>query len=198
MLNDGKDFLLFCFKQNTNNTLYQFNFDGSSYAHNSGSEITLSYLPEHADTNVFAMLNDGDVSRLYLGDKNPDESFRYTVRNLKNDRQWYPGDASSILYQYVWDGETFQLESDSPDIGVIGLSDSANLNTIAMLHTGEEYVYYALDHNKESVCQAAFTGGVYAGRNVLNIKNIPQRTNTNTFSMAYGDKTYQLYFLEDE
>jgi hypothetical protein len=68
MLNDGTTFRLYFFKGSSRDTLYQFGFDGSSYAYgyNSIPVLTLTNIPADADMGSFAMLWDGNDYRLYV------------------------------------------------------------------------------------------------------------------------------------
>ena len=70
MLHDGAVYRLYLFKQNTNDTLYQFGFNARTaqyeYGHQSIAELKLTNIPDDADTSRFAMLHDGSTYRLYF------------------------------------------------------------------------------------------------------------------------------------
>ena len=87
MLHDGTDYRLYCFKQGTNNTLYQFAFDGNSYhfGYHSALEVTINNIPETANTNAMAMLHDGEEYRLYFADT----------------------DNPNTLHQFIWNGTEY-------------------------------------------------------------------------------------------
>ncbi|MGD1701186.1 hypothetical protein [Dapis sp. BLCC M229] len=55
MLHDGSDYRMYCFKGTTSDTLYQFGWDGSSYkyGHNSYRVLTISGIPDDADTSGY-------------------------------------------------------------------------------------------------------------------------------------------------
>ena len=61
MLYDGSAYRLYVFRRNSQGTLYQFSFDGSSYAygHNSIPMLALIDAPVDADIGSFSMLYDG-------------------------------------------------------------------------------------------------------------------------------------------
>lgn len=179
MLHDGSHYRLYCFKKDTNHTLYQFAFDGVNYTfgHESISEITLENVPEHVNTTVFAMLHDGKDYRLYLGDKSN----------------------SDILHQFEWNSESYVYKPELT-MQIAGLSLDADTDVIAMLHNGEDYIYYALDVDKDRLHLAVYNSNVhfYEAINTLPIVNIPQQTNKNSFSMLYSEDGHFLYFLENE
>jgi len=67
MLHDGSVYRQYVGKAGSDSTLYQFGFDGGSYAfgYRSISELQVVGMPASSDTSSFAMLHSGDRYRLY-------------------------------------------------------------------------------------------------------------------------------------
>ena len=176
MLQDGKDYRLYCFKQNSNNTLYQFAFNGASYefAYNSIPEVTITNVPATANTNAIAMLHDGEKYRLYFADESNE----------------------TVLHQFEWNGNEYEYLPMQTKT-VFGISPEADTSTIAMLHTGKHYTYYALNTQRDTLHQAIYNvdSNTYEVSNTIAVAK-EGITTTNGFSMAFGENTYWLYFLE--
>ena len=184
MLNDGTTYRLYFFKGSSNNTLYQFGYNGTSYAygHNSIPELTLTNIPADADTDSFAMLWDGSNYRLYV------------------KRLGFP----ATLYQaaFVPGSTNYQFGYRSiPVIPITGFPDTADWSRWGMLHDGSAYRMYAmrLASNTEllqgSFSRAAseYQYGLNSIR-VLDLVNTPANSNLDSFSMLHGQGVYRFYF----
>ena len=93
MLHDGAVYRLYLFKQNTNDTLYQFGFNARTgqyeYGYQSIPELKLTNIPDDADTSRFAMLHDGSVYRLYLGKTgNEDAMYQFGYNPSSSDYEF--------------------------------------------------------------------------------------------------------------
>jgi hypothetical protein len=182
MLFDGSTYRMYFFKGSTNNTLYQFGFNGSSYAYgfNSIPVLTLTNIPADADTASFAMLHDGSAYRLY-------------VRRLGNP---------TVLYQAAWvPGSTnYQFGYNSiPQINVTSFPNDADFSRWSMLHDGSAYRLYTMKlGSNTNLYQGSFNGSSYQyGFNsipVLNLTGTPANSNLARFAMLYGQNNYRFYF----
>lgn len=179
MLNDGEDFRLYFFKEDSNTTLYQFAYNGTDYEfgyNNSIKEIPVKNVPENTNINVFAMLHDGTDYRLYLGNNTPNE-----------------------LYQFVWDGNTYVYKPEMT-VTISNIPKTANLGSIAVLHDGTDYHLYLMDYNTPNeLHQFVWDGSTYVCHPEweMTITNIPNTASTTSFAMLYGENTYFLYLLNE-
>jgi hypothetical protein len=184
MLNDGSDYRLYFFKANTNNTLYQFAWNGSSYAfgHNSIPVITLTNIPADADMSSFAMLHDGSAYRLY-------------VRQLGNPK---------LLYQAAYVPGTISYEfgyNSIPHIPVTGFPNDTDYGRWGMLFDGSAYrIYFMKLGNNNNLYQGAFNSATntyefsFNSISALNLVGAPANNNFASFSMLYGQNNYHCYF----
>jgi hypothetical protein len=184
MLNDGTTYRMYFFRGSTNNQLYQFGFNGSSYAYgyNSIPILTLTNVPGDADTSSFAMLWDGTDYRLY-------------VRRLGNP---------ALLYQaaYVPGSTNYQFGYNSiPQIPVTGFPNDADFSRWSMLHDGSAYRIYTMRLGSNTqLYQGSFNRPAsayqYAFNSipVLNLVGTPANSNLAQFAMLYGQAAYRFYF----
>jgi hypothetical protein len=123
MLHDGGAYRLYCFKGSSTDTLYQFAWDGASYAYgyNSIPVLTLVGAPSDADASSIAMLHSGNAYHAYL-------------RRL--------GDPFT-LYQFIWvpGTTTYQwgYQNYLPDLQVTGFPSDTDWSRWDMLHDGSAY-----------------------------------------------------------
>jgi hypothetical protein len=72
MLHDGSAYRLYAFQHGSDDDFYQFAYNSSTgdyeYGFNSIAEMSVEDMPETADSNSFAMLNDGPQYRFYFLD----------------------------------------------------------------------------------------------------------------------------------
>ncbi|MDI9339571.1 MAG: hypothetical protein QM534_03290 [Sediminibacterium sp.] len=184
MLNDGSTYRMYFFKGSSNNTLYQFAFNGTSYAYgyNSIPVLTLTNIPADADMSSFAMLHDGAAYRLY-------------VRRLGNP---------TLLYQaaYVPGSTNYQFGYNSiPQIPVTGFPNDADFSRWSMLFDGSAYRIYTMKLGSNTVLyQGSFNRGAnayqYAFNSIpaLNLVGTPANSNLARFAMLYGQNNYRFYF----
>ncbi len=68
MLHDGSAYWMYLFRGSTADTLYQFAWDGSSYAfgHKSIPVLTLTGAPTDVDASSLSMLHSGGACHAYL------------------------------------------------------------------------------------------------------------------------------------
>ncbi len=72
MLHDGKDYRLYFMSKNSNDLLYQFAYNGSTYDYgfNSMARISITGYPSSTSKSKFSILHDGVNYRLYKLQKN--------------------------------------------------------------------------------------------------------------------------------
>ena len=181
MLYDGSDYRMYFFKGSTNNTIYQFAWDGSSYkyGHNSAPELTLTKVPADADANTFSMVHGQGNYRLYL-------------RQVGNP---------NLLYQFGWLPGTTNYElgyGSITELTVSGFPADTDWHRWSMLNDDDHYRIYAfkLGSNTEFY-QGAWDGRVYKyGHNstkVFSLEGTPANTNLTSMSMLYDNADYRLY-----
>ena len=130
MLHDGSAYRMYFFKGSTNDTLYQFSWNGSSYAygHNSIPVLTLTNAPADADASSFSMLHSGGHYHAYL-------------RRL--------GDPTT-LYQFLWVPSTTTYEWGHgpaiPTLNVTGFPSDTDWPRWQMLHDSNAYRIYAFHY----------------------------------------------------
>lgn len=184
MLYDGTTYRMYFFKGSTNDKIYQFGFNGTSYAygHNSIPLITLTDIPTDADTSSFAMLWDGQFYRLY-------------VKRLGNP---------NVLYQaaYVPNSTNYQFGYNSiPEIPITGFPNDADWSRWSMLHDGSAYRIYCMKLGSNAkLYQGSYNSGPVAYQYafnsipILNLVGTPANSNLAQFAMLFGQAEYHFYF----
>jgi len=184
MLHDGSVYRLYAFRQGTNDRLYQFGFDGSSYAfgHRSIPELTLADFPADTDAGSFAMLHDGADYRLYLR--------RAGDPRTLHQAAWVPGTAT---YRFGF--------RSIPRIPVTGFPADADWDRWGMLHDGGAYRFYAFKSGSDDrFYQGAFDRGAGAYRfgfdsiAELTLVGTPASSDTRSFAMLHDGANYRFYF----
>lgn len=181
MLHDGNTYRMYFFKGSTNNTLYQFGWDGSSYkyGYESEPELTVTGIPEDADTSSFSMVHGEGEYHLYF-------------HQLGNPTR---------LYQFLWNSGNYTPgpNSESLQLQVSGFPDDTDWSRWSMLNDGENYRIYAfkLGSNNE-IYQGAWNGSKYEyGYNnsykVLSLEETPANSNLANMEMLHDGSDYRLY-----
>lgn len=184
MLHDNSAYRMYFFKGSAADTLYQFGFNGSSYAygHDSIPALTLSGAPADADASSFAMLHDGSAYRLYL-------------RQLGNPQRLYQ-------FAYVAGSTTYRYGHDSiPAIDVTGFPADTDWSRWQMLHDGGAYRIYAFKLGSNTrFYQGAFNPATQRyefGHNSireLNLVGTPASSNLASAAMLHDGSAYRFYF----
>ena len=184
MLYDGSAYRLYVFRRNSQGTLYQFSFDGSSYAygHNSIPMLALTGAPVDADIGSFSMLYEGTHYHAYL-------------RRL--------GDPTT-LYQFIWipGTSTYQYGAEGylPSLSVTGFPAGTDWSRWSMLYDANTYRIYTFRNNENNLIQqgswnAAAQAYQYAFDSIpeLNLVGYPATSNFRRPAMLY-DGAYRFYF----
>jgi hypothetical protein len=185
MLWDGNTYRMYFFKGSTNNTLYQFGYDGSSYAygHNSIPVLTLTNMPADADASKLAMLYGDNAYHAYL-------------RRL--------GDPTT-LYQFVWvPGTTnyqWSYQNWIPTLRVTGFPNDTDWSRWAMLHDGSAYrIYLFHEGANDRLSQGSWNAGAsayqygYNSIQQLKLVGYPPTSNVALPSMLWDGSAYRFYF----
>lgn len=185
MLHDGSTYRLYCFKGSTNDQLYQFGWNGSSYAygHNSIPVLTLSDAPADADASSFSMLHSGGNYHCYL-------------RRL--------GDPTT-LYQFVWQPGTTTYRFGPPgwysSLDVSGFPVDADWSRWSMLHDGSAYRLYAMQYGSNArLYQGSWNAGAaeyqYAHNSIpqLDLVGFPGNSLYGRIAMLHDGSNYRFYF----
>lgn len=184
MLHDGVDYRLYAFRGSSRDTLYQFAWNGSSYAfgYRSIPELTLVGAPTDADPSSIQMLHSGGAYHAYL-------------RRL--------GDPS-VLYQFIWRPGTSAYEWASPPflstLRVEGFPADADWTRWNMLHDGGDYrLYLARYGSIDRLYQGAWDGTAYryGFRSIplLRAVGFPPDAHPGMSAMLHDGTDYRLYFL---
>jgi len=130
MLHDGNAYRMYFFKGSTDDTLYQFSWNGSSYpgttTYRYGApgwirDLSVIGFPDDTDWSRWQMLHDGSAYRLY--------AFRYG----SNDQ----------IYQGAWNGSAYEYGHRSiPTLDLVGFPSTSDVGRPAMLHDERNYRFY--------------------------------------------------------
>jgi hypothetical protein len=185
MLHDGLDYRLYCFRGSSNDTLYQFAWNGSAYAygHRSIPVLTLTGLPADVDASSICMLHSGSNYHAYL-------------RRL--------GDPTT-LYQFIWvPGTTrYQLGYGGfyPSLRVTGFPADTDWSRWEMLHDGATYRIYAFRYgSNDHLLQGSWNAGAveyqyaYASIPELELVAFPSDSDVGRSAMLHDGTNYRFYF----
>ncbi|PRQ08561.1 hypothetical protein [Enhygromyxa salina] len=182
MLHDGSAYRMYAFKGSTNNKIYQFSWNGKSYAygHNSIPELSLTNIPADADASSFSMVHSGKLYHLYL-------------RRL--------GDPTT-LYQFLYvPGTTNYKYGQPPAIATLKISGflaDTDWARWMMLHDGAAFRLYAFKLGSNTqFYQGAWNGSSYAYGHasipVLTLEGTPANSNLRSAAMLHDGSAYRLY-----
>ncbi len=185
MLHDGRDYRMYCFKGSTRDTLYQFAWNGSSYAfgHRSIPELTLTGMPADADPSSVAMLHSGANYHLYL-------------RRL--------GDPTT-LYQFIWVPGTTTYQwgyaGFYPSLQVTGFPADTDWSRWEMLHDGSAYRIYGFRYGSNTqLLQGSWNPAAAEyqfGHNSipqLDLVGFPADSDVGRSAMLHDGADYRFYF----
>ncbi|WP_214408986.1 hypothetical protein [Sphaerisporangium fuscum] len=185
MLHDGSAYRLYAFKGSSRDTLYQFAWNGSSYAYgyNSIPVLTLANAPADADPSSIAMLHSGEAYHAYL-------------RRL--------GDPT-VLYQFVYvpGTTTYQWSYANyiPTLKVTGFPADTDWSRWTMLHDGSAYRIYAFHYGEnDQIAQGSWNAGAseyqYSYNSVpeLKLTNFPADSDVGRAAMLHDGGNYRFYF----
>lgn len=185
MLHDGSAYRMYFFKGSTSDTLYQFSWNGSSYAYgyNSIAVLTLVGSPADVDASSLAMLHSGGAYHAYL-------------RRL--------GDPTT-LYQFIWvPGTTtyrWNVAPYSPSLPVTGFPADTDWSRWDMLHDGLTYRIYAFRYgSNDRLLQGSWNAA--AGAYQFGFNSIPELTlvgypadsDVGRSAMLHDGSAYRLYY----
>lgn len=184
MLHDGSTYRLYGFRQGSDDRLYQFGFDGASYAfgHRSIAELTLVDFPADTDASSFAMLHDGSAYRLYLR--------RHGDPRTLHQAAWVPGTAA---YRFGF--------RSIPRIPVVAFPGDTDWERWGMLHDGSTYRFYAFRSGSDDrFYQGAFDPSAGAYRfgfrsiDELSLVGTPAGSDTRSAALLHDGSNYRFYF----
>jgi hypothetical protein len=183
MMHDGDAFRLYMFKRNSPDRLYQFVWNGASYAWGYDDAIPtlrLTNIPADAEVGTFAMLYGECGYHLYLRRKNN----------------------PTVLYQLVWDYETFSYKFGCPgvlsELHIQGFPSDTDWSRWSMLHDGKYYRIYAFrDGSNFEIYQGAWDGERYtfghASEPILILHGAPPDADFSSMAMLFENNNYRLY-----
>ena len=183
MLHDGAAYRMYFFKGSTNNKLYQFGWNGTSYhfGFNSIPELTLTNIPGDADASSFSMLHSGNLYHLYL-------------RRLGNPR---------VLYQFLWVPGTTNYEFGRPPaiptLQVTGFPSDTDWARWMMLHDNAAFRLYAFKLGSNTqFYQGSWNGTEYAyafnSIPILTLDLTPATSDLSSAAMLHDNAAYRFYF----
>ncbi len=184
MLHDGSVYRLYAFKRGSNDRIYQFGFNGASYAfgHRSIPELRLIDFPADTDASSFAMLHDGSNYRLYLR--------RAGDPRTLHQAAWVPGTGT---YRFGF--------RSIPRIPVTGFPADTDWNRWGMLHDGSRYRFYAFKAGSDTrFYQGAFNPGAgeyqfgFQSINELQLVGTPANSDTREMALLHDGANYRFYF----
>jgi hypothetical protein len=184
MLHVGTDYRLYAFQAGTTARLYQFAYNGASYAFGFHSipRLDLVGFPADTDAGSVSMLHDGTDYRLYLR--------RTGQPQLLYQAAWVPG---STTYRYGF--------RSLPQIPVTGFPADTDWSRWSMLHDGTDYRFYAMRLGSDTeLSQGAFTrAGLayeFGFRSIprLTLVGAPASSDPASFAMLHDGADYRFYF----
>lgn len=185
MLHDGAAYRMYFFRGNTDDTLYQFAWNGSSYqyGHNSIPILTLVGAPSDADASSLSMLHSGANYHAYL-------------RRLGDPR---------TLYQLIWKPGTTTYEwGPSGWLSSLRVTDfpvDTDWSRWQMLHDGATYRLYAFPHGSNNrLYQGSWNAAIgsyqygFNSINQLDLIGFPHNSNVGGAAMLHDGANYRFYF----
>ncbi len=185
MLHDGNAYRMYFFQGNSSDTLYQFSWNGSSYAfgHNSIPILTLVGAPTDADASSFSMLHSGGNYHLYL-------------RRLGEPR---------TLYQFIWEpGTTTYTWGPGTWLKSLRVTDFPNNTDWSrwqMLHDGNAYRIYAFPYGaNDRLYQGSWNSAIrtyqfgFNSINELDLVGFPLDSDVGRPAMLHDGVNYRFYF----
>ncbi|GII84939.1 hypothetical protein Ssi03_29290 [Sphaerisporangium siamense] len=185
MLHDGTTYRLYAFKGSSRDTLYQFTWNGSSYAygHDSIPVLTLTNAPADADPSSISLLHSGEAYHAYLrrlGD--PTTLYQFVYVPGTTTYQWSYGD-------YV------------PTLQVTGFPADTDWSRWSMLHDGSAYRIYAFHYgSNDQLAQGSWNADAsqyqYAHNSIpeLKLTGFPADSDVGRAAMLHDGSDYRFYF----
>ena len=180
MLHDGTRYRLYFFKVGSNDTLYQFVYNGSKYEYGFGNAIKvlkITGMPSDADASNFNMLHDGTYYRLYMKSKKLPTKLYQAAFNTGTNR-----------YEYGY---------KSADFNIVNAPSDADFSRMAMMHDGSKYrLYIFRKKSGNTFYQFPFDGRryVWGGIKTLTVTGMPRNSNLSSFAMLHDGANYRFYF----
>lgn len=212
MLHDRELFRMYFFKKDSEDTLYQFAFDGTSYkfGYRSIPELKLTQIiptpgDEASNTDTFAMMYTPLYSPLYPSDEHGEYRLFFHRKGLDEEgRRW--------LNQYLWKpgSNDYRLDgSTAVKFEIIDFPEDTDWTRWSMLYDDEgdtlvlpAYRIYAFKQGSNTeIYHGTFTGSVYQFSHkqsipVMTLVDTPEDADLNkNFAMAYdtNKSRYHLY-----
>lgn len=185
LLHDGSAYRMYFFKGSSGDTLYQFSWNGSSYAygHNSIPQLSLIDAPSDADASSISMLHSGGNYHAYLRRLGDPETLYQFV--------WQPG-----TNQYVWGVGPW-----IPALQVTGFPNDTDWSRWQMLHDGTHYRIYSFRYGSNTqIYQGAWNPAAnayqfgFASIDVLDLVGYPATSNVGRPGMLHDGGNYRFYF----
>ena len=185
MLHDGSAYRLYVFQGSSSTTLYQFAWDGSSYAFgfNSIPVLTLTGAPADVDASRLTMVYGDGAYHAYLrrlGD--PTTLYQFV---------WVPGTAT---YQWAFPGFY-------PSLTVTGFPPDADWSRWNMLHDGATYRIYAFRYGTtDRLLQGSWNASAaqyqfgYDSIPELELVGYPPTSDVGRSAMLHDGAAYRFYF----
>jgi len=185
MLHDGTAYRMYFFRGSSSDTLYQFSWNGASYAfgHNSIPVLTLVGAPADVDASSIAMLHSGGAYHAYL-------------RRL--------GDPTT-LYQFIWVPGTstykWGVAPYIPTLSVAGFPADTDWSRWEMLHDGSAYRIYGFRYgHNDRLLQGSWNPGsqkyefAYNSIPELTLLGFPANSDVGKSAMLHDGSNYRFYF----
>lgn len=117
MLDDRRSTRMYCFKQGTEDQLYQFILDGTSYVFEDNFVLTISGLDGTQNTSKIAMLSTPNFEEVVgISDKDEDGVPKDGAPNLPIPQNYHvymqKADDSSLIDQFVWKENSMNFTSN--------------------------------------------------------------------------------------
>lgn len=184
MVYGQETFRVYCFKQDTNDTIYQFGYNPNTqhyeFGYNSEEVLKIIGVPATANTFTFSMLYDESHYRLYFLDIN------------KRD----------LLHQFVFNGANYVIEKSNPQIRLEGMPKNIDASRMSMLYSKGQnqngYHVYGFEQGKRKFLVQGYydtNSNTYKRVNDVEININLITSDISSFSML-NDGEFWCYFLD--
>ena len=182
MLHDGTSYRLYFFKVGTNDTLYQFVYNGAKYEYgydNAIKVLKITGMPSDADASNFNVLHDGTYFRLFMKSKK----------------------IPTKLYQAAFNPGTNRYEYGYKSVNatnIVNAPSDTDFSRMAMLNDGINRLYIFKKQSDNQFYQFFFDifGKRYilADKTPLTVTGMPTNSNVNSFAMLHDGYKKRFYF----
>ena len=180
-LHDGDTWRVYFLKKGSNNTIYQFSWNGDEksfeYGFNtSNPELLIINIPTDANPEQISMLNDGGPSDLYMRSK------------TDND----------LLYRFSFDSSTESFDFNDQET-ITGAPEDTDYDRWAVMHDGTDYWLNTFKEGSDTVLhEFLWDGDTFNYTKEQTVEGLPTTSDTSSFAMLSNTIDYAFYVLQED